>query len=498
MSTGAAEKSQSASQGLSQPNGIGSKLRRVLVLGSMLVGCGLLLLSPPYLTTAQNYEIHDDPLSPESYSHLASHCSSISPISHSEFASRHANLASALHSLGASAYIAEPGANTQFFGNFSKAQWSLSERPLLLIIAPVVHEGEIQSQVTILSPKFEATRAKLLPVPSYNGVVNYIEWAEDEDPYAIALSALTSTPSTASNLRQKLFVDSSIRKFIVDGLNQASSSTPEASFVDSDTLLTSSNPLPTAEGKPTYIFSAPPQITQMRERKSDTELQILKCVNEATLLAIREVHKKLVPGIHESYARNMMSAALGAAGLKDGGCLTLFGENAALPHGSGTDRTLAASDFALFDCTASLHGYYSDVTRTVALSAHAPLSATQTAIWARVRAAQGAALHAARNGTLARAVDAAARGALAADGLARYFTHRLGHGIGLEVHEEPYLRGGSARVLAVGHAFSDEPGVYIEGEVGVRIEDCFFVNAAGAGELLTAGVGGFSEEPWLP
>lgn len=153
MSTGAAEKSQSAFQGLPQPSGIGSKLRRVLVLGSMLVGCGLLLLSPSYLTTSQNYEIHVDPLSPESYSHLTSHCSSISPISHSEFASRQANLASALHSLGASAYIAEPGANTQFFGNFSKAQWSLSERPLLLIIAPVVHEGEVQSQVTILSPK---------------------------------------------------------------------------------------------------------------------------------------------------------------------------------------------------------------------------------------------------------------------------------------------------------------------------------------------------------
>ena len=123
----------------------------------------------------------------------------------------------------------------------------------------------------------------MLPVPSFDGVVNYISWAEDEDPYAIALSAISKTPSSGENLRQKLIVDNSIRKFIVDGLYQASTSLlPEASFVDSEALLTSSNgsPLPVAEGKSTYIVSAPPQITQMRERKSDIELQILKCVNE--------------------------------------------------------------------------------------------------------------------------------------------------------------------------------------------------------------------------
>ena len=153
MSTGTTEKSQSTFRGVSQSNDIGYKLRRVLVLSSMLMGCGLFLSSPSYFTTSRNYELHGNLLAPESYSHLAGHCASIHPIPQSEFVSRQASLASTLHSLGASAYVAEPGANTQFFGNFSKAQWSLSERPLLLIIAPVVHEGDIQSQVTILSPK---------------------------------------------------------------------------------------------------------------------------------------------------------------------------------------------------------------------------------------------------------------------------------------------------------------------------------------------------------
>ncbi|KAF9483828.1 Creatinase/aminopeptidase [Pholiota conissans] len=254
---------------------------------------------------------------------------------------------------------------------------------------------------------------------------------------------------------------------------------------------------------PIRVFSAPLEITQMRERKSETEIQILKCVNEVTLLAIRDVHKKLVPGIHESYARSMMSTALGAAGLKDGGCLTLFGENAALPHGSGTDRILSVSDFVLFDCTASLHGYYSDITRTIALSRTAPLSTKQVDLWYRVRAAQLVAVNTARNGIRTAAVDAAARATLratlrAGGGWDRYFTHRLGHGIGLEVHEAPYLRGGSDDLIQIGHTFSDEPGVYIEGEVGVRLEDCFFINADGVGEFLTAGVGGLSTAPWLP
>ncbi len=134
MSTRTTEKSQSAFRGVSQSNGIGCKLRRALVIGSMLMGSGLFLSSPSYFTTFQNYELHGGPLAPESYSHLAGHCASIHPIPQSEFVSRQTSLASALHSLGASAYVAEPGANTQFFGNFSKAQWSLSERPLLLIM----------------------------------------------------------------------------------------------------------------------------------------------------------------------------------------------------------------------------------------------------------------------------------------------------------------------------------------------------------------------------
>ncbi|TFK42729.1 Creatinase/aminopeptidase [Crucibulum laeve] len=392
-------------------------------------------------------------------SQVSTHCSNVPPIDSVEYLARQTSLAKALQSAGALAYIAEPGANTQYFAGFSNTHWRLSERPLLLVIS-LNSNGE--SQVSIVTPKFEATRAKSLPVYS-NSTVSYIEWPEEVNPYTATLSHLGITEGI-------VFIDSAVRKFIADGLEQASNS---------------------------EILSAPAEIKEIRERKSKAEIDILKCANEATLLAIRQVHKKLHIGIRESQARSLMSEALQTMGLRDGGCLTLFGENAALPHGSGTDRSLQASDFALFDCTASLHGYYSDVTRTVALhESHIPSDHLQ--IWRSVHKAQHAASLAAKAGAITADVDAAARSSLKKDELDPYFTHRLGHGIGIEVHEQPYLLGGTNDTIKTGHTFSNEPGVYIEGKVGVRLEDCFYIDEDGKYSFFTQGVGGPSEAPTFP
>lgn len=141
------------------------------------------------------------------------------------------------------------------------------------------------------------------------------------------------------------------------------------------------------------------------------------------------------------------------------------------------------------------------------------LSKHQLEIWYDVQEAQAIALEAAKNGSLTRTVDEAARGVLEKKGLAKYFTHRLGHGIGMQMHESPYLRGGSEDVILTGHTFSDEPGVYIEGDVrfdrhfteistdkhdqvGVRLEDCFYIDEEGNGVYFTAGVGGQAKSPW--
>jgi len=156
--------------------------------------------------------------------------------------------------VNASAYIAEPGANAQFFGNISSSQWQLSERPLLLIVSPHIVNDEVEAKISVLTPSFEATRAKLLHIPSISDIT-FAEWPEDVNPYEVAISALP--PLTGG--QDTIFVDSGIRHFIVDGLDEAA---PPKS----------------------KVLSAPMEIRYLRERKSPSEIELLKCVNEACLL----------------------------------------------------------------------------------------------------------------------------------------------------------------------------------------------------------------------
>ncbi|PBK87458.1 Creatinase/aminopeptidase [Armillaria gallica] len=261
--------------------------------------------------------------------------------------------------------------------------------------------------------KFEGTRARLLPITSD---VEWVKWAEDEVPY-----------KQLPDIEGTVFVDGGIRHFIVDGLRMTF---PKAT-----------------------VITAPTEIRQVTERKPKGELVLLKCANEATLLAIRQVHKHMHIGI----------------------------QNAALPHGSGTDRRLGPDDFALFDCTASLHGYRSNVTRTPAL----PASTIPDTISNMKLCPLG----------VAKRVDEAPRLFLVL-AYAKYFKHRLGHGFGLEVHEDPNLNDGNGVILQTGHTFLDEPGVYIEGKVGVRLEDCSYIAQNASTMYLASGVGGPASSPW--
>jgi Xaa-Pro aminopeptidase len=185
----------------------------------------------------------------DSWTGLASHCSDAQPINGSEFLQRQEKLAKILYDNGASAYIAEPGANAQYFGNISKATWRLSERPLLLMIFPALEEANIVAKVTIITPAFEETRARHLSVPGFD--VSYVSWAEDEDPYTVALHALS-----ALEIEGPIYVDGMMRYFIVDGLQKA------------------------APG--VRVMSAPPEVTQLREHKSQAELDLLRCANEVS------------------------------------------------------------------------------------------------------------------------------------------------------------------------------------------------------------------------
>jgi len=151
----------------------------------------------------------------------------------------------------------------------------------------------------------------------------------------------------------------------------------------------------------------------------------------------------------------------------------------------------------LIDTGGALYGYQSDVTRTFALR-NSVIPPENHRIWDYVHEAQNIAADTARRGVVTSKVDEMARAYLSLVGYGQYFTHRLGHGIGLEGHEQPYLRGGSHDIIQTGHTFSNEPGIYIEGKVGVRLEDCFYIDVKGFPVFLTDGIGGQSPDPWQP
>ncbi|PBK87502.1 Creatinase/aminopeptidase [Armillaria gallica] len=142
-------------------------------------------------------------------------------------------------------------------------------------------------------------------------------------------------------------------------------------------------------------------------------------------------------------------------------------------------------------------GYRSEVTRTLALLAFT-IPDTHLQIWNFAHSAQNIAFQTVYAGVVAEHVDDAPRLFLGLAGYAKYFTHRLGHDIGPEVHEDPYLNSGSEVILQIGHTLSDEPGVYIEGKVGARLEECFYIVQNGNEVYLTARVGGPASSPWKP
>jgi hypothetical protein len=200
---------------------------------------------------------HDHDTTPD-FSHLADHCADASPISSAEFYQRQKSLAQILHSQNASAYITEPGANAQFFGNISSSQWYLSERPLLLIVTPDLVNERVDAKITVLTPSFEATRAKLLPVPSASDIT-FAEWPEDVNPDDVAIAAVPLAKGQGT-----IFVDGSIRLFIVDGLAEAA---PKSK-----------------------VSSAPIQIRHLREKKSAAEIDLMRCANEACFFSSIACH----------------------------------------------------------------------------------------------------------------------------------------------------------------------------------------------------------------
>ncbi len=219
----------------------------------------------------------------------------------------------------------------------------------------------------------------------------------------------------------------------------------------------------------------------LRSTKDEHEIALLRGANELTQEAIVHVSERLRPGLTDREIGTWIRRAQERLGLRGVWVLPLLGETAAFPHGRPEGNKLTPGDLILVDTGGSLHGYQSDNTRTWIFDGK-PTGEVDRG-WHAVRDAQRTAYNAIRPGRPCRAVDAAARNVLATAGYGRgyeNFAHRLGHGIGLDGHEDHYFDGGSEVLLQPGMTFSNEPGIYLPGKFGIRLEDIVVVTKDGA------------------
>jgi Xaa-Pro dipeptidase len=361
------------------------------------------------------------------------------PISEAERAQSRDKAQRLMKELGYSAVLIEPGANMTYFTGI---EWARSER-LFAFILPQ------SGKPIVIAPAFERQRAE----DQVGGRFDIRVWQENESPEALVAGVLKDW-GVASG---KLGVDGSARTFVFNEL---------------------------AFAVPTVHLATAEAITNAcRGVKSAHEIEIMRFANQTTLEAYRAAFKTLKIGMTQAELAQNVSAEMKKLGYQ-GGALVLFGESSAYPHGLPKQRSLAENQVVLVDGGLSVHGYQSDMTRTVVFGTP---SDEAHKVFEIVHEAQRRAVEFAAPGKMCGEVDAVARKVITDAGYGpdyRTFTHRLGHGIGLEGHEWPYLVRGSQIVLQPGMTFSDEPGIYQYGKFGIRLEDILAITETGA-EMMT-------------
>jgi Xaa-Pro dipeptidase len=231
------------------------------------------------------------------------------------------------------------------------------------------------------------------------------------------------------------------------------------------------------------IVSGTPVTAGCRMLKSNHEIELMQLANKVTLTAYEAAYRALREGMTQSQFEDLIAAAYRQLGFP-GEASVQVGKYSALPHGSTTPQVIREGSIILVDDGCDVEGYQSDITRTFVLGKP---SDKMKKVFDVVHQAQTAALKTARPGVECQAVDAAARKVIADAGYGpdyKYFTHRVGHGIGMDGHEWPYLVQGNTTPMVTNMTFSDEPGIYIRGEFGIRLEDDMHITENGA-ELFT-------------
>ncbi|HLJ85426.1 MAG TPA: Xaa-Pro peptidase family protein [Candidatus Angelobacter sp.] len=432
--------------------------RRFLELSSAVVGMAAAprfdsLIAP---NTAENTT---DVSLPPSLARLQSRKSEATPITHEELHARQERARKLMSENALDAIVLMGGA--QALGNetdegtslryFTGIRWWGGER-LFALVLPA------RGAAFCVCPAFEEGRAHEQISSALNDQrADVRTWQENESPYQRLAQGLKERGIAGG----KLGIEETIRFVFSDGIAKAA---PQIA-----------------------LAGATPVTAGCRMIKSANEIALMRLAAQVTLAAYEAVYHALGEGMTQQQAKGLIAAAYEQLGFP-GEANVQVGEYSALPHGSTTPQLIREGSIVMIDDGCTVEGYQSDITRTFVLGkAPQPAGDKMKKVFDIVHRAQVAALAAARTGVECGAIDVAARKVIGDAGYGpdyKYFTHRLGHGLGMDMHEWPYLVRGNATRLQANMTTSNEPGIYIRGEFGIRLEDDMHITENGA-ELFT-------------
>ncbi len=357
------------------------------------------------------------------------------PITSQEHGARVIHLQGLMQQHHVAALLVESGSTLEYF---TGVRWHRTERTTAALIPA-------SGQVVIVTPFFE--EPSIRETLKIDAAVR--AWKEDESPFELIAGALREQG------QGPLAVEETTRFFIVERISRAAAG---RSVVPGDEL-----------------------VHACRMIKSPAELALMQTANDVTIAALREVHGRIEAGMRSTDILELMISATGQLGGTHEFTLVLLNEASAFPHGSLKPQEVRSGSVILIDTGCSVYGYQSDISRSWVFGAASP---RQRELWNTVKRGQQLALETARLGTPVGAIDRAVRGLYEQQGWSKDYglpglSHRTGHGIGMDVHEPPYLVRSDTTALQAGMCFSDEPGLYVPGEFGIRLEDCWYMTDKG-------------------
>ena len=336
-----------------------------------------------------------------------------------------------------SAIVLDSGTTLEYLTGIS---WGQSERTMVAIIPA-------KGTVKYVCPGFEEARFReLISIGK-----EVYAWQEDENPYKLITTVFAAAGITSGTIG----IEERMRFFVMDGIKKEA---PHLHFVSADAVT-----------------------IPCRMIKSAAELALMQKASDITVAAIKIGISQLKEGMTQGDLSSIITTAQGQLGGSPEFALCLFGESSAFPHGSIYPRNLQKGDIVLMDCGCRVHGYSSDITRTIVFGEP---SKRQLEIWNLEQQAQAAGFAAAKIGAACELVDAAARSVITDAGFGPGYKlpglpHRTGHGIGMDGHEWGNMVKGNKKLFEAGMCFSVEPTISIPGEFGVRLEDCAYMTADG-------------------